>query len=95
MTQPVRPYGLPERLRALREMAGLTRKELAKLSGLADSHVGLIESARRSAPSAETLAKIAKATGVPLGWLATGDGRAPTSRAVKAAIARATEARAS
>jgi ribosome-binding protein aMBF1 (putative translation factor) len=57
-----------ERIRALRKQAGLTQEELAAKSGLPQSHISRLESAKHS-PSRITLEKIATALGVSVGEL--------------------------
>jgi transcriptional regulator with XRE-family HTH domain len=54
------------RLRAIRESAGLSRRELAKRAGVALSHVYLIED-NLSDPRISTLLKLASALKVPAG----------------------------
>lgn len=56
---------IAQKVRQLRKQAKLTQIELAEKSGLPQSHVSRIESARLS-PSQATLQKIAKAVGRPL-----------------------------
>ncbi len=51
------------RIRLIREQAGLTQQELAKKSGLRQSHISRLEKGRHS-PSALTLEKIAAAFGI-------------------------------
>jgi DNA-binding XRE family transcriptional regulator len=55
-----------DRVQRLRKEANLTQTELAAKSGLPQSHISRIESAKLS-PSQATLAKIAEALGKPLG----------------------------
>lgn len=52
-----------ERIRALREAAGLTQVELAVATGLEQSHISRLENGKHS-PSHLTIEKIAKALGV-------------------------------
>ena len=56
------------RIRALRKAADLTQHELATRTGLPQSHISRLESAKHS-PSRVTLEKIATALGVPLDQL--------------------------
>jgi DNA-binding XRE family transcriptional regulator len=51
------------KIKALRKSAGLTQEELAEQSGLPQSHISRLESAKHS-PSRATLEKIAAALGV-------------------------------
>lgn len=53
---------LGERLADLRQAAGLSRRQLAALAGLADRHVGDIECGRLS-PTVKTLERLAAALG--------------------------------
>lgn len=57
------------RIRSLREQAGLTQVQLAKKSGLPQSHISRLENGEHS-PSHVTLEKIANALGVPVSELA-------------------------
>lgn len=54
---------LAERIRSLRESAGLSQSELAGSAGITKSAVGMIETGRRCTPQADTLARIARALG--------------------------------
>lgn len=54
------------RIRDLRKHAGLTQEELAKASGLPQSHISRLEN-REHSPSRVTLEKIAKALKQPVG----------------------------
>lgn len=56
---------------AARERAGLTQSALAQRVGLAPNHIARIESAEKSHPRFETVAKIATELGVSLDELAT------------------------
>jgi transcriptional regulator with XRE-family HTH domain len=53
------------KLKRLRRGAGLTQTELAKKAGVSQSAIGMIESGQRKEPHPHTLAKLAKALGVP------------------------------
>lgn len=61
---------LPDRLRELRDRAGLTQAALAGLVGTSQSALGSIEAGHR-APSLELSIRIAKALGVSLDTLTT------------------------
>ena len=78
-----------DRLRRLREVAGLSQLMLGTLAGLAGSHVGAIE--RRSDDKVEvpTLRALARVLGCSVGFLAAGEGDAPNEETVKRAVARA------
>jgi DNA-binding XRE family transcriptional regulator len=72
MNLPARPDKLQRwvgyvagKVRQLRDQAGLTQVELAKKSGLPQSHISRIEAAKLS-PSQATLEKIGKAMNRPL-----------------------------
>lgn len=52
----------------LRVQQGLSQEELAKKSGIARSHLAMIENGKKSA-SVETLWKIAEALGIKLSYL--------------------------
>lgn len=57
-----------ERIRRLREKAGLTQEELAEIADLHYSYVGHIERGTKN-PSLKSLTKIADALGVPVAQL--------------------------
>lgn len=54
-----------EKIRVLRKEADMTQEELAEKTGLPQSHISRLESAKHS-PSRATLEKIANALGVPV-----------------------------
>lgn len=54
------------RIKLLREKAGLTQSELAKLAGIPQPHLSRLENAEHS-PTHKTLSRIAKALGIPVG----------------------------
>lgn len=56
------------KIRDLRKAAKLTQEELAGRSGLPQSHISRLEKGQHS-PSRETLEKLAKGLGVPVGQL--------------------------
>lgn len=91
---PLKTLGLPARVRMLREWSGKKPAALAKIALLGESHVRLMEEGDRKCPSAETLARLASVCGVDLAWLATGQGKEPKPKAVRAAVERAVAARA-
>lgn len=76
---------LASRLRTLREIAGVSAREASALSGLSPSHVALLETDRHRATT-DTVAAIARAFGVSIDWLVTGNDKAPTARAVRASV---------
>lgn len=53
------------RIKAARELKGLTQSELARLANLPQSHISRLESAKHS-PSHSTLEKIARALDLPM-----------------------------
>ncbi len=61
---PIDGARLGARLRALRLAAGLTQAELARRTGIHRPNIARVEAGRHT-PSLETLARIAKAIGVP------------------------------
>ena len=83
------PSELGVRLRSVRELAGLSARELAVLANLAPSLVGHIELGRVQHPRAETLAELARVLGVSLDWLIRGEGDGPSTDCVQAAVAGA------
>lgn len=54
---------LADRIRTLREAAGLSQRALAAEAGISQPAVGMIETGARLTPSADTLARIARALG--------------------------------
>jgi transcriptional regulator with XRE-family HTH domain len=64
------------RLAAARVRAGLSRNALGKVAGLSHTAVGNIEDGK-VLPSVATTEQLAKALGVPLCWLAYGQGSGP------------------
>lgn len=81
--------GPSHRLQHARELSGLSARRLGTLAGLSTATVALIESGERKAPSAETLARLAKVLGVSLDWLISGAGDPPDEATVRAAVAAA------
>lgn len=80
---------LHERLRLVREMAGLSQRELSRLAGVSEGTVWFVE-CRPERETATTLtAALAKALGVSLDWLVCGCGDEPTAEAICAAVASA------
>lgn len=68
--------GLADRLKKLRDYAGLTQAEVGNAAGCGGSVIHFIEAGRR--PGVDTLARIAAALNVPPCWLAFGpDGDEP------------------
>lgn len=77
---------LGDRVAHLRTRAELSGSELARLSGLARSHVQLIESGARMALQADTLLALATVLGVSLDWLVRGLGEEPSPETIRAAV---------
>ncbi len=88
-----RPQGKPEhiggRLRKLREMAGLSARELDRLAERTEGHCNLIEVRPKANVGAATLADYARVLGVSLDWLVLGVGDPPRVEDVRAAVERA------
>jgi transcriptional regulator with XRE-family HTH domain len=78
-----------ERLRHVRELSGLSARELDRLAGQPEGHATMIE--RRSAERVwtDTAASYAQVVGVTLDWLVRGVGDRPTKKSVRAAVERA------
>ena len=70
---------LADRITFLRKSARVGRKRLSIYCGLGDSHVGQLERGDVTNPALQTLRALAEGTGVSLGWLATGEGDAPSA----------------
>ncbi len=77
---------LSARLRALRDVAGITQREADRLAGVHRGHVWQIEEGGRTNPTVQTLSAFAALFGVSLDWLAVGRGDAPSADAVRAAV---------
>jgi len=75
---------LAERLKWAREAAGLTARKLDRLANLTAGHTTAIEAGRRADPSMSTVTALADALRVPLEWLASGDGTAPSMKRLRA-----------
>ena len=84
---------LSARLRALRDVAGITQREADRLAGVHRGHVWQIEEGGRTNPTVQTLSAFAALFGVSLDWLAAGRGEPPMDDAVRAAVALAREQR--
>jgi transcriptional regulator with XRE-family HTH domain len=80
------------RLKYARELAGLNKAALSSLAGLpSPAHVGMIEKSK-GGTTTRTAVKLAAALGVSVGWLISGDGRAPSRRTIREAVAAAGKA---
>jgi transcriptional regulator with XRE-family HTH domain len=80
---------IAERLRRARGIANVGSRELDALAGLAAGHTSMIEGRKRSSIDSDTAVKLARALGVSIDWLVTGEGREPTAKTMRAASARA------
>jgi len=79
-----------QRLRELRQIAGLSGRALDALAGLHPNHVAALEHVDNC--QSTTARKLADALGCTVGWLVAGEGTAPEADAVRAAIERARSA---
>ena len=66
-----------ERLAGILEARDIPAKELALKSGLSRRYVNALLSGERKSPTLERALAIARALGVSLDWLATGETRSP------------------
>ena len=82
---------LPENLRELRELRGLTQSELGRLAGIAPGSVSHFETGQR-VPSVESLVKLADALSVSVDAL-LGRQAAVTGQSVDPIFLRASKAR--
>lgn len=78
-----------KRLRAVREAAGLSTRELSRLAGVPPVTVSQIELGRYRRPTFEAVAECARILGCSLSWLAWGCGDAPSPATSAYAIDRA------
>jgi transcriptional regulator with XRE-family HTH domain len=78
---------LAERLRWAREAGGLSARELSRLSGCAESHVGHLERGDKASPAITTIAAIADSLGVSIDWLYRGSGKRPSAKRIALAVA--------
>jgi transcriptional regulator with XRE-family HTH domain len=83
--------GLAERLRQLRERAGLSQRALSSLAGLSPSEVRLLESRERMDPRARVLVSLARTLGVTTDFLLNGEGELPSPEALATALHAARE----
>lgn len=74
---PEELLSLPERIRYARKRAGFSQKELAARSSVSESQLSRYESSERvEGVEAATLIRLARALGVPVGWLVADEGDA-------------------
>ena len=78
-----------ERLHWARSIAGISARELDRLAGKAQGHCAIIEARGQSSARGDTLRAYCAALGLPLGWLAFGEGDDPTDEQIHAAVAAA------
>lgn len=80
MTNDVVVSTFKERLRLTVELSGMSERALSRLAGFKSStHISaLLASKHDPNPTKKTLERLAKAAGVPLQWLTSGEGRLPT-----------------
>jgi transcriptional regulator with XRE-family HTH domain len=78
---------LRTRLRTAREIAGVSARELDRLAGLGEAHTSMIEAGDRVSIETNTAVKLCTALGASLDWLLRGQGKPPTSKEVRIAIA--------
>ncbi len=76
-----------QRLRVLREAAGLSCRALDAVAGLHFNHVAALE--RADSCQTTTARKLAEALGCTVGWLVAAEGEPPAAEAVRAAVAKA------
>lgn len=66
---------LPDRLKYARKRVGFSQKELAERSQVSESQLSRYESAERiEGVEAATVIRLARALGVPVGWLVADEG---------------------
>lgn len=82
------------RVRELRTLVGITTRELDRLAGLVQGHTSAIEVGTRPRIEVGTAMGLATALGASLDWLLKGEGKAPSTAAVKRAVEAARAARA-
>lgn len=72
---------LGERIRAARDAKDFSQRDLAERAGLTHGWVFQVEAGTIKNPRYKTVAACAKALGVSLQWLMTGEGTQPTEAA--------------
>ncbi len=80
---------LAERLRWLREQAGLPKRTLSNLARLDPSHVRSIEKGTRVNPQSDTVVALAEVLGCTTDWLLRGLGSPPSADVLLDAVAHA------
>lgn len=85
---------MQERLRVLRDRAGLSARELSSLAGLkSPNHVSHLEAGIWT-PTTRTATALAQVVGCSLDWLVNGRGEPPTDASLLVAVEAARAARA-
>jgi len=69
-----------------REVAGLSGRELDRLSGLGEGHTRMIETGDRTRLEVETAQKLATTLGTSIDWLVFGNGDPPKPGDIAAAV---------
>lgn len=91
-----RQQNYAQRLVWLRKVcAGISQRELSRLSGMSQSNIGSLELHKQPAPAYESFAKLAKTYGVDVRWLAEGKGPTPDAALVAGRIRKRVRASAS
>jgi transcriptional regulator with XRE-family HTH domain len=83
--------GPGERIKQLRELAGLSPRALGKIAKLAGAGIWNIEHGKGN-PTHKTLQSLANVFGVKVSHLTDGEGEVPTADQIKAAVEIAREA---
>lgn len=77
------------RIKAARELADISTKDLDRLSGLKPGVSWAVENSPTGNSEIRTLDKLAKVLGLSLDFVVRGDGEGPTAEQVKASVAAA------
>lgn len=78
-----------QRLRAARELAGISAKDLDRLAGNSEGHQWVLEKLEEATAVAKTLDGVCTVLGLSLDYVVRGQGRKPTKKTVSAAVAAA------
>lgn len=84
-----------DRIRAYRDLAGISSKELDRLAGLSPGATWAAERSDKDNPHTKTARGIARVLGLSLDHLVNGTGAPPTEEQVRAAVATAQAAQSS
>jgi transcriptional regulator with XRE-family HTH domain len=82
------PTEFGQRLRKLREIAGLSTKQLDKLADLSEGHVSTLENRDKDNVSARVVLLLADTIGCTMDFLYAGRGRQPPANDILAAVKR-------